>query len=127
MLFVARRGASLLRWAERVWPPRNEAQPNREGVASGSATRVLNETCSINQKRKTAGLKTSCHAKHATHLCCAARGHALAVWHPLALLSALRASPLGVQTRSAPRNIKFYLKIKNHHICSYCRTRSSIG
>ena len=35
---VARRGAGLLRWAERVWPPRNEVQPNREGVASGSAT-----------------------------------------------------------------------------------------
>ena len=28
----------MLRGAERVWPPRNEAQPNREGVASGSAT-----------------------------------------------------------------------------------------
>ena len=24
--------------AERVWSPRNEAQPNREGVAAGSAT-----------------------------------------------------------------------------------------
>ena len=29
---------NLLRVAERVWPPRNEAQPNREGVASGRAT-----------------------------------------------------------------------------------------
>ena len=29
----------LLRGAERVWPTRNEAQPNREGVASGGATR----------------------------------------------------------------------------------------
>ena len=31
----------MLRGAERVWPTRNEAQPNGEGVASGSATRVL--------------------------------------------------------------------------------------
>ena len=29
---------NLLRGAERVWPPRNEAQPNREGVAAGGAT-----------------------------------------------------------------------------------------
>ena len=28
----------LLRGAERVWPTRNEAQPNGEGVASGGAT-----------------------------------------------------------------------------------------
>ena len=33
-----RRGVHLLRWAERVWPTRNEAKSNREGVASGSAT-----------------------------------------------------------------------------------------
>ena len=30
-----------LRSAERVWPPRNEAQPNGEGVASGGATEIL--------------------------------------------------------------------------------------
>ena len=36
--------------------------------------------------------------------CCAARGHALAVWLRLALLSPLRSDPLGGQTRSAPRN-----------------------
>ena len=29
-----------LRGAERVWPMRNEAQPNGEGVASGSATAI---------------------------------------------------------------------------------------
>ena len=28
----------LLRGAERVWPTRNEEQPNGEGVASGGAT-----------------------------------------------------------------------------------------
>ena len=38
----------LLRWAERVWPPRNEAQPNREGVASGSA--MLNFLLNLNHK-----------------------------------------------------------------------------
>ena len=41
----------LLRGAERVWPTRNEAQPNGEGVASGSATRVLKKNCSINIKK----------------------------------------------------------------------------
>ncbi len=35
-------GILLLRWAERVWPPRNEGEPNREGVASGSATKNIN-------------------------------------------------------------------------------------
>ena len=30
----------MLRGAERVWPPRNEAQPNGEGVASGGATEM---------------------------------------------------------------------------------------
>ena len=30
--------SDMLRWAERVWPTRNEAKSNREGVASGSAT-----------------------------------------------------------------------------------------
>ena len=29
-----------LRGAERVWPTRNEAQPNGEGVASGGATQI---------------------------------------------------------------------------------------
>ena len=32
---------NVLRSAERVWPPRNEAQPNSEGVASGSATEIF--------------------------------------------------------------------------------------
>ena len=31
----------MLRGAERIWPTRNEAQPNGEGVASGSATHLL--------------------------------------------------------------------------------------
>ena len=31
----------MLRGAERVWPTRNEAQPNGEGVASGSATKIF--------------------------------------------------------------------------------------
>ena len=42
------------------------------------------------------------------NLCCAARGHALAIWLHLALPSPLRSDPLGGQTRSAPRNIKFF-------------------
>jgi len=40
---------------------RSVAVPNGDGVAPGSATRVLNETCSINQKRKTAVLKKQLH------------------------------------------------------------------
>ena len=42
--------------------------------------------------------------KPAINLCCAARGHALAIWLRLALLSALLLATLGDQTRSAPRN-----------------------
>ena len=36
------RGAELglACWAERIWPTRNEAQPNGEGVASGSTTSI---------------------------------------------------------------------------------------
>ena len=34
-------GKLQLRGAERVWPTRNEAQPNGEGVASGGATNLL--------------------------------------------------------------------------------------
>jgi len=52
---------NLLRGAERIWPPRGArrsvAVPNGEGVASGSATRVLNETCSIKPKKEKSGFK----------------------------------------------------------------------
>ena len=33
----------MLRGAERIWPPSNEAQPNGEGMASGSATQLYLE------------------------------------------------------------------------------------
>ena len=48
-------------------------------------------------------------------MCCAARGHALAIWHrsaPPRSLSALRASPLIGQMRSAPRNNLFTSTLK---------------
>ena len=32
---------NVFRGTERVWPPRNEAQPNGEGLASGSATEIF--------------------------------------------------------------------------------------
>ena len=47
-MFIVKEKDFLLRWAERVWPTRNEAQPNREGVASGSATKKL-----AHQRKKT--------------------------------------------------------------------------
>jgi len=91
-----------LRGAERIWPPSGEtrsaegarrsvAVPNGEGVASGSATRVLNETCNKKPKKENGSFKKSSHAKHATHLCCAARGHALAVFYLLAPPPSLRS------------------------------------
>ena len=61
-MFVARRGAHLA--AERSpsgaradGARRSVAVPNGEGVASGSATRVLKRSCNINPKKKKAGLK----------------------------------------------------------------------
>ena len=53
-------------------------------------------------------------------LCCAARGHALAIWHRYAAPRSIRPryarAPLGGQMRSAPRNnkIKFYNKNSPH-------------
>ena len=60
--------------------------------------------------------------KHAIDLCCAARGHALAVWLRLAPSALAHArAPLGGQTRSAPRNnnykyIAFYFSHFSHHL-----------
>ena len=83
---------------------RSVAVPNGEGVASGSATRVLKKSCNKNQKKEKACLKKVAMLKPAKNLCCAARGHALAVCHLLALLVR--------QTSSARRNINCQ-KFKN--------------
>ena len=56
------------------------AVPNGEGVASGSATQVLNETCNKKPKKEKSSFKKIVMLKQAKNLCCAARGHALAVW-----------------------------------------------
>ena len=59
--------------------------------------------------------------------CCAARGHALAVWLRLALLSPLRSDPLVGQTRSAPHNIKIFflankiILIRFDTLCQTCQ------
>jgi len=72
---------SWLRGAERIWPPsaarRSVAVPNGEGVASGSATRVLKKSCNIHQKFKNLRvLRQSPFARKA--LCATGRAGSLA-------------------------------------------------
>ena len=55
------------------------------------------------EHKRTADIITHLHRKSSiTFWCCAARGHALAIWLRLALLSVLRPDPLVGQMRSAP-------------------------
>ena len=49
--------------------------------------------------------------KQAINFYCAARGHALAVWLRLALMSPLRSDPLIGQTSSAPGAISIFHNI----------------
>ena len=59
-----------LRGAERVWPTRNEAQPNGEGVASGGATENLKKIHKLRQSPF--ARKAFCITGRAGPLACAA-------------------------------------------------------
>ena len=110
--YVARRGAHLA--AERSpsaaradGARRSVAVPNGEGVASGSATRVLNETCNKKTKKKNSSFKKI--AKKNTQ--------SIYVAPPAATPSRFGSSSfLGGQTRSVQRNITFKTS-KNLKIC----------
>ena len=70
------------------------------------------------EHKRTADIITHLRRKSSiTFWCCAARGHALAIWLRLALLSWLRPDPLGGQMRSAPaqhlpKTITIHIKLQ---------------
>ena len=61
------------------------------GRGRGRRNTGFEKNGSINPKKKNSSFKKAALLKHATHLCCAARGHALAVFNLLALPPSLRS------------------------------------
>ena len=88
----------LLRGAERIWPPSgaraqrgrwSEAQRSGakwRGRGLGQRNTGFEKKLQYKQKKENSGFKKKLSVKHAINLCCAARGHALAVCHLLAAL-----------------------------------------